>query len=106
MLDVIVHRNCEKEISEFPEEIKIDFLAAVARLKRGENLSMPLVRPMFSIYKGLFELRLKSKEGAFRFFYLVKKGDAIYFVHAFQKKTEKTPDKAVDLVKKRIQTIG
>lgn len=106
MLDVIIHKNCEKEIAKFPHDIKEDFLDAVARLKRGENLSMPLVRPMWNLYKGLFELRLKSKEGAFRIFYLIKRRDAIHVLHAFQKKTEQTPGKTVDLVKRRIQSLG
>ena len=105
MLDVIILNNCKKEITDFPDEIKADFLDSVARLKYGENLSMPLVRPMSNIYKGLFELRLKSKEEAFRIFYLIKKGDAIYVVHAFQKKTEQTPHKIIELIRKRIGTL-
>lgn len=105
MLDVIVLKNCGKELAAFPDEIKADFLDAVARLKLGENLAMPLVRPLSNIYKGLFELRLKSKEGAFRIFYFVKKRDAIYILHAFQKKTEQTPGKTMDLIKKRIQSL-
>jgi phage-related protein len=105
MLDIVVLKNCEKEIAEFPDEIKIDFLDAVARLRLGENLTMPLVRPMPNIYKGLFELRLKSKEGAFRVFYLIKKRDSIYVLHAFQKKTEQTPYRTIELVKKRIGSV-
>jgi len=31
--------------------------------------------------------------------------DAIYVVHAFQKKSQKTPTKTIELVKKRIRSL-
>jgi phage-related protein len=42
-------------------------------LEEGQSLSMPLSRNLYSIHKGLHELRLKDRTGAYRFFYFIKK---------------------------------
>ena len=100
-LDVLIIEACTKEIKLFPKEIINDFLSAVALLKEGIKLSLPLSRPMPSVGPGVHELRLKDKNGIYRVFYLIKKKDAIYIVHAFNKKTQKTPQKTLELVKKK-----
>ena len=71
--------------------MKVEFLDALVLLEAGQSLSMPISRNLSSILKGLHELRLKDRTGAFRFFYFIKKADAIYFVHAFKKKTQEMP---------------
>jgi phage-related protein len=55
--------------------------------------------------KGLHELRLKDRTGAFRFFYYIKKGDAIFFIHAFKKKKQELPSKEIEIVRKRIKEV-
>lgn len=55
MISII--RQCEKELKEFPEEIREDLADALALLDVGVNLSMPLSRPMPSIGKSVHELR-------------------------------------------------
>ena len=63
---VLVVRACQREIEEFPEEIRGDLADALARLDAGLMLSMPLSRPMPSIGRGVHELRLKDRSGAYR----------------------------------------
>jgi phage-related protein len=50
-------------------------------------------------------LRLKDRSGQIRILYLIKKGDAIYFLHAFRKKTWELPTKEIDLVLKRLKEV-
>lgn len=57
----------------------------------GVCLAMPLSRNLASIHSGLHELRLKDRGGQIRVFYFIKKGDAIYMLHAFKKKTQELP---------------
>jgi phage-related protein len=102
-LDVVILDSCKKELTNFPENILQDLLDVIAKLKEGLILSMPLCRSMPNIDKGVYELRFKEKNNIYRIFYIIKKKDAIYIVHAFQKKTQKTPKKNIELVKKRIQ---
>ena len=51
--------------------------------KLGSNLGMPHTRTMGD---GLFELRLKSKDGIARVFYCTKVGKRIIVLHSFIKK--------------------
>jgi phage-related protein len=47
-------------------------------------------KPMRSIGAGAREIRVRDSAGAFRVIYVVKIKDAIYVLHCFQKKTQKT----------------
>lgn len=60
---------------------------------------------MSSIYKGLYELRLKDASGQYRFFYFIKRGEAIYMLHAIKKKTQELPKREVEIVLKRIKEV-
>ena len=104
-LDVVILEVCTKELREFPEEIRLDFLDAEAKLRAGQKLSMPLSRPMPEIGPQVHELRFKDRAGIYRIIYVIKKKDAIYMVHAFTKKTTKTPNKNIELAKKRIRRL-
>ncbi len=66
---------------------------------------MPRSRNLSHIYKGLHELRLKDASAQLRFFYFIKRGDAIYMLHAFKKKTQEIPKKEIDLILKRIKEV-
>src|SRR5947208_1628475 len=79
-------------------EIRSDFVDAVNLLIAGQSLTMPLSRNLANIYGGLHELRLKDRTGQIRIFYFIKKGDAIYMLHAFKKKTQELPKAEVELV--------
>jgi phage-related protein len=62
-------KQCQKEILDWPDEVREDLADAIARLERGHVSSMPLSRPMPSIGKGVHELRLKDRSGAYRVIY-------------------------------------
>lgn len=47
-------------------------------------------KPMKSIGAGVREIRVRDGKGAFRVIYLAKLDDAVYVLHCFQKKTQKT----------------
>lgn len=66
---------------------------------------MPLSRKMAGMGQGVYELRFRDVGGIYRVIYLVRKGDAIYLIHAFKKKTNKTPIKNIELALKRIKGI-
>lgn len=104
-MKVIVINSCLRELKTFPEEVRGDFLDAVSDLESGINLEMPLSRKMAGMGTGVYELRLKDKDGIFRVIYFIKKTDAIYIIHAFQKKSQKTPLRNVKLALQRIRSI-
>ena len=57
---------------------------------------------------GVFEIALPFRGNAFRVIYAVQLADAIWVVHAFQKKSTqgiKTPAREVDLIKDRLKRL-
>lgn len=66
----------------------------------GPDLGMPHTRAMSS---GLFELRLKSREGIGRVFFCTMVGRKIVMLHQFVKKTDKTPSKELALARRRMK---
>lgn len=66
----------------------------------GHKLSMPYSKPISS---NLFELRVRSKQEV-RIFYCFY-NNRIYLLHAFIKKTQKTPRREIDIAQKRIRHL-
>ncbi len=96
----------EKFILSMPKTIREDLLLAFDRLIRGENLMMPVSRPLFDIALGLHELRFRHEPNIYRIFYYIRRGDAIYIVHAIIKKTQKIPQKDRRIILRRLKEIS
>ena len=47
-------------------------------------------KPMKSVGSGVNELRIHDQSGAFRVIYIAKLKDAVYVLHCFEKKSQKT----------------
>ena len=60
---------------------------------------------MNSVGQGVREIRIRDETGAFRVIYIAKFADAVYVLHCFQKKTEKTSKTDVDLATKRYREL-
>ena len=61
---------------------------------------------MASVGAGAYEVRVRDASGAFRVIYVAKFANAIYVLHAFQKKTQKTRSEDIELAAKRYRMIG
>lgn len=68
----------------------------------GSNLGMPHTKAMTT---GLFELRIKGKEGIARVFYCTLVGKRIVMLHGFVKKDQKTPSKELRKAKLRFTEV-
>lgn len=71
-------------------------------IEHGSNLGLPHTK---SLSNGLFELRLKSKEGIGRVFYCTKIGKNIVMLHSFVKKSQKIPKNEMDIATKRLKEV-
>ena len=60
---------------------------------------------MSSIGPGVREIRIRDEAGAFRVIYIAKVAEAVYVLHCFQKKTEKTGKADIDLARKRYREL-
>ncbi len=62
-------------------------------------------KPMPGVGKGAREIRIRAPDGAFRVFYVVESAAAVYVLHAFQKKTQRTSQQDLDKGKARYKLI-
>jgi phage-related protein len=62
-------------------------------------------KSMNTVGQGVKEIRIRDAAGAFRVMYVAKFADAIYVLHCFQKKTEKTSKTDLDLAAKRYRDL-
>jgi len=79
-----------------------------ARLRAGHELFMVQAgrdptnwRPMPDIGPGAGEIRVRLATGAFRVFFVASLGDAVYVLHACQKKTMRTGRRDLDVARQR-----
>lgn len=61
-------------------------------------------KPMKTVGAGVREIRIREASGAFRVIYLATLPDRVLVLHAFQKKTQQTAQKDIDLAAKRLKT--
>ena len=61
-------------------------------------------KPMSIIGGGVQEIRI-DKGGSYRVIYIAKFEEAVYVLHAFQKKTRRTLKKDIDLAKQRFRDV-
>ncbi len=60
---------------------------------------------MSSVGAGVKEIRIREASGAFRVIYITKLKDAIYVLHCFQKKTQKTRREDISLATQRLKYL-
>ncbi|MEQ1723229.1 MAG: type II toxin-antitoxin system RelE/ParE family toxin [Pseudobdellovibrio sp.] len=102
---ITITKQCEKELKDFPVEVKEDLADALALLDEGVGLSLPLSRPMPSIGGGVHELRFRDRSGIYRVIYYIRKQADILLIHAFQKKSQQTPKENINLAKQRLKGV-
>ena len=85
-------------LREFPESAR-----ATAGFQLQQGLDPDDWKPMGTIGPGVREIRIRDASGAFRVIYLARLEDRILVLHAFQKKTQKTAQKDLDLAAARLR---
>ena len=93
-----------RSLREFPDDAKRDAGYQLDRVQHG--LQPDDFKPMPSIGKGVEEIRVRDDTGAYRVIYTARLADAIYVLHAFQKKTQATSKRDIDLAKQRFALLS
>lgn len=60
---------------------------------------------MPSIGPGVQELRMRDASGAYRVIYTARLADAVWVLHAFQKKTQRTARTDLDVARQRFRQM-
>lgn len=88
-------------IRSFPVDAKQEAGFQLDRVQRGQDPDD--WKPMKSVGPGVREIRIREASGAFRVIYLASIEDLVLVLHAFQKKTQKTETKDLDLAAARLK---
>ena len=89
------------DLRSFPSDARREAGYQLDRVQQG--LDPVDWRPMPSIGAGVREIRVRERAGAFRVIYVATFADAVYVLHAFQKKTRQTAKRDVDLAASRLR---
>ena len=91
------------ELRRFPESARIQMGVQLHKVQLGLDPSD--WKPMTTVGPGVREIRVRDEAGAFRALYVTKIGDAVYVLHVFQKKTQETPKRDLDLAALRLRQM-
>ena len=95
--------NSLRVIGEFPRDAR---QAAGRQLAKVQNGNPPDdFKPMPDIGKGVEEIRVRDQSGIYRVVYTARLADAIYVLHAFQKKTMQTSNQDIEIARKRFKKL-
>lgn len=95
----------EAELLALPKDMQARFLRISELLESfgPQRVGLPHVRPLG---EKLWEMRLSGRDGIGRAIYTVGSGRRVVVLHAFVKKTQKTPRRAMNLALKRLKELG
>jgi len=93
----------ETQTLRFPGGILANLLHIMELMETfGPALGAPYTATMGG---GLFEIRARGKEGIGRSLFCTVKGREILILHSFIKKTRKTPNKELEIARKRLKEL-
>jgi phage-related protein len=95
--------SSQKDLRDMPADARRELgLELMAVQYGGEPRDF---KPMPTVGAGAYEIRWRDSTGAFRVIYVAKFAQAVYVLHAFQKKTQKTPKPDIDLAAARYRKL-
>ncbi len=78
--------SSRKALAEFPEQARRAAGFELEKVQRGE---LPRnAKPMPGVGSGVHEIRVWVEAGTFRVIYVARFEEAVYVLHAFEKKTQ------------------
>jgi phage-related protein len=99
-------KAARKEFGKFP--VPAQRIMARALSVAAEGGKADIAKPMKGLGSGVFEIARPYRSDAYRVIYAVQLDEALWVIHAFQKKSTlgiKTPRQDIDLIKARIKRL-
>ncbi|HMH67159.1 MAG TPA: type II toxin-antitoxin system RelE/ParE family toxin [Pinirhizobacter sp.] len=91
------------DLRTFPESARRQAGHQIDRLQNG--LQPNDFKPMPTIGRGVEEIRVKDDSGAYRIIYIARLAHAVYVLHCFKKKSQKTSRPDLDLAASRYRDV-
>jgi phage-related protein len=101
----VLNDAAEAELLSLPKDMQARFLRISELLESfgPQHVGLPHVRPLG---EKLWEMRLTGRDGIGRAIYTAAAGRRLIVLHAFVKRTQKTPRRAIDLALRRFKETG
>jgi len=104
MKDLLFVGDSHRALSEFPDPVQRHVGFALYQAQMGNK--HPDAKPLKSFKGGVLEVVSDHRGDTFRTVYTVRLENAVYVLHAFQKKAKQgiaTPKSEIELVKQRLR---
>jgi phage-related protein len=100
----VLNDAVEAELFSLPKDMQARFLRISELLESfgPDRVGLPHVRPLG---EKLWEMRLTGRDGIGRAIYTPATGRRLVVLHAFVKKTQKTPLRALEMARKRFKEL-
>jgi phage-related protein len=98
--------GAKKDFEKFPADAQLILRGALTVAAEGGKSD--IAKPFKGVDGGVFEIALPHRGEAYRVLYALKIVDAVWVIHAFQKKSKsgrKTPKIEVDLIRSRLKRL-
>ena len=93
----------ERFLDEIPRQDKSQILAVFEDIK---NYGLNALGCQFRPIEGkLWEIKIRTSGGGWRFFYVMLSSDHMHVLHSYRKQTEKAPKHELNVARKRLKEI-
>jgi phage-related protein len=89
-------------VREFPQDARHEVGTELRHVQQGEQPAD--WKPMTTVGPGVNEIRVSAGR-EYRVLYVAKFAESVYVLHAFDKKTPRTPKRDIDLAAKRYRQL-
>ena len=96
--------SSRNDLRAFPAQVKSKAGFNLWEVQRGREPKD--WKPMSAVGPGVKEIRIADESGAFRVVYVATFADAVFVLHAFQKKAQRTPARDIELARARFKELA
>jgi phage-related protein len=100
---VTFHGDSLDRLRDFPDDARREAGHELYQVQMGRDPND--WKPMPTIGAGAREIRIRDAVGAFRVIYVATFADAVHVLHAFEKKTQKTARRDLELAAVRLRQL-
>ncbi len=100
---VVFRGSSLDDLRAFPEPARREAGYQIDKVQNGRESND--WKPMKTVGPGVREIRIRDVAGAFRVIYVAKFMDAVYVLHCFEKKTQKTSKADLDVAARRYRGL-
>lgn len=93
-----------RDLGRLPEKVKEE----IGDQLHGVQIGLQPVdwKPVKTVGAGVREIRVRVRKDIFRVVYLANISDFVYVLHVFQKKSQQTTKRDIDIAKRRFKSIA